>query len=93
MCRTADPLPPRALAVLRCIVRYKLAHDGIAPSTSEIMKTTRINSTSYVSFCLDKLEAAGHITRLRDPQGQMLVRGIVVNGAAWQPPEALPVSL
>lgn len=88
MARPYEPIPDSALELYDFILDFKESHDGLAPSTGEIMEATGISSTSMVSFYLQKLEAAGLIRLLRAESGLKSPRGIVVNGGTWQPPAA-----
>lgn len=67
--------------VLAFIVGFKLQHDGLAPTMSEIADACNFSTKSLVSFYLDRLE------------GQRLIRrhegraaGIEVVGGRWVAP-------
>jgi len=52
--------------VLDAIVMYKAEHNGVAPSIRELMVAVDLNSTSAVSYHLDRLERKGYIVRQTD---------------------------
>jgi SOS-response transcriptional repressor LexA len=60
------------------IVRFKTEHDGQSPTVRECMTELGTGSTSYVSYCLDKLERKGLI-RFRESKA----RAIEVVGGRW----------
>jgi SOS-response transcriptional repressor LexA len=70
-----------AQGVYEFILRYKQAHDGIAPTLREIGVACGISSTSVVVYNLDKLEAVGKI-RLSGRN-----RAIEVVGGRWIAPK------
>jgi len=59
-------LSPRQQDVLDAIVSYKRDHDGVAPTIRELMVAVDLNSTSAVSYHLDRLERKGYIVRQTD---------------------------
>ena len=83
-----DSIHPRSTDILKVIIDYKLNHDGLAPSTQEIinLNSTKITSSSMVVYYLDRLELAGLIRQLRDSRGHRVARGIVVVNGRWVPP-------
>lgn len=64
-------------AILKFIIDFKRAHDGIAPSMREMMKAFKIPSTSIMHYILADLETSGAITLLP------FSRGIIVTGGQW----------
>ncbi len=69
-------------AVLGFIKQYKKEHDGIAPSTEEIMVACEIPSKSTVRNILRNLERHSHI-KLPDPTGPKASRMIEIVGGQW----------
>lgn len=67
-------------AILKFIIDFKRAHDGIAPSMREMMKAFKIPSTSIMHYILADLETSGAITLLP------FSRGIIVTGGRWVSP-------
>lgn len=63
--------------IVRFIVRFKTEHNGIAPSSREIMQAVGISSTSIVNYHLGKLAENGRITY---PLGRGVPRAIAVPG-------------
>lgn len=63
--------------IVRFVVRFKVAHNGIAPSSREIMQKLDISSTSVLHYHMSKLEADGRITY---PLGRSVARAIGVPG-------------
>jgi hypothetical protein len=84
-CRSAS-MTDTAQGVYAYIIRYKQAHDGVAPTVREIMDACDVSSSSVVAYNLDKLVLAGLI-RCRARR-----RHIEVVGGKWLPPvtEAQP---
>lgn len=81
-------LTPRRLQVYDFIVKFKIDHDGVAPSVAEIGKSCGISSTAAVRYVLDHLVLLGMIECNYGAGSRMI--GIV--GARWIPPsEKSPV--
>ena len=59
-------LSPRQQEMLDAIVAYKAEHDGVSPTIRELMVAVDLNSTSAVSYHLDRLERKGYIVRQTD---------------------------
>jgi DNA-binding MarR family transcriptional regulator len=70
-------------AILKFLIGYKLNHDGVAPSFTEIGEAVGITTNSVVSFHLTTLEEAGLVTCLRDETGRRIPRGIKVKYGQW----------
>jgi repressor LexA len=70
--RKPEPLNDRSIAVLEFIKAYR-AEKGFAPSLREIGEHIGVDSTSLVTYYLDRLRKDGYITR--DPR---ISRSIVV---------------
>jgi len=66
----------RARRVFSAIVEYKLANDGCAPSTRDLMLSCDISSSSVVNRCLKDLERDGLIELAG-------VRSIRIHGGKW----------
>jgi predicted MarR family transcription regulator len=62
-CYSKDVVERRSEQVLDAIVAFKREHNGNSPSLRELIEATDLTSTSIVSYYLDKLEAAGKISR------------------------------
>lgn len=66
------------------IVRYKLEHDGVAPTYREMMEQAGVaKSYGHINYLLGALEEAGRIS-LGDG-----ARQIYVTGGCWMPPESV----
>lgn len=78
-------LSDRQRRMLDYIVDYKTAHDGLSPTLREIGAGCDISSTWVVNYNLERLVAAGRISR---PARQS--RAIQVTGGGWsyRPPDA-----
>lgn len=63
--------------ILRFIVQFKTDHNGIAPSSREIMQAVDISSLSIVNYHMNKLVENGRITY---PLGRGVPRAIAVPG-------------
>ena len=59
-------LSSRQQEMLDAIVAYKAEHDGVSPTIRELMVAVDLNSTSAVSYHLDRLERKGYIVRQTD---------------------------
>lgn len=70
----------RSENILRFVIDYKQAHDGISPTIREIQAETGITSSSLVKFYLDGLQKRGAIQYI----GDNLSRGIMVTGGEWR---------
>jgi len=75
----------RAYRIYQFIVRFKLAHDGIAPSYREILDECDLKSISNIRPYLAWIESGGFI-RLMNYD-----RGIAVVGGRWTFGESLNV--
>jgi SOS-response transcriptional repressor LexA len=76
-------LTPIHFSTYEFIVNFKKAHDGVAPTFSEIGKACGISSTSEVKRHLDRLVLFGMI---ECDYGKGKSRMITVPGARWVPP-------
>ena len=70
----------KSAAIYRYIVRFKAENDGLSPSVRDIQRATGIVSTSIVFHHINRLEAAGRITR----HGSKGKWGIKVIGGEWR---------
>jgi len=77
---TITPLRQR---VYDFIIKYKVDHDGVSPSVSEIGQACGISSTSITRYTLDCLERLGLI---KCDYGAGKSRMIKVVGGRWIPP-------
>ena len=76
--RTSDDSPGSLRGrIFAYIVKYKLSHDGCAPSFRELMDALFIRSTSSVRYHLLRLEKIGMLCR---PDGRRTPRTIQVVG-------------
>lgn len=67
----------RAYRIYQFIVRFKLSHDGIAPSYREILDECELKSISNIRPYLSWIESGGFIRLLNYD------RGIAVVGGKW----------
>jgi SOS-response transcriptional repressor LexA len=81
-------LTPTHSSIYEFIVKFKMTHDGIAPSVLEIGKACGISSTSMVRYHLNRLVLFGMIKV--DYAGKS--RMISIPGARWIPPSNGEVS-
>ena len=79
---TLTPLRQRAYDF---IIKYKVDHDGVSPSVSEIGQACGISSTSITRYTLDCLERLGMI-ECDYGAGKSKSRMIKVVGGRWIPP-------
>jgi SOS-response transcriptional repressor LexA len=76
-------LTPMHSQVYEFILKFKRAHDGVAPTFLEIGRGCGINSTSAVRHVLDSLDLLGMIKcDYRNGKSRM----ITIPGARWIPP-------
>ena len=80
-CKTRVESGIMRLKVYRFIKAFKVAHDGCAPSTQEIVKALEIGKTS-VLYHIDKLIDLGLISRF----GNDASRNIMVTGGYQDDP-------
>ena len=73
--------------VFAYIIKFKQHHDGLAPTTRELVDACGFASNSVASFYLDRLEAQRRIRRHEGRAG-----GIEVVGGQWLPPTAAPAA-
>ena len=66
--------------ILAYIIEFKRQHNGIAPSSREIMAALDISSTSVIHYHLGKLADDGRITY---PLGRGASRAIAVPGYSF----------
>jgi SOS-response transcriptional repressor LexA len=76
-------LTPLRQRVYGFIIKYKVDHDGVSPSVSEIGRSCGISSTSITRYTLDCLERLGMI---KCEYGSGKSRMIRVVGGRWIPP-------
>ncbi len=71
----------RTKALYEFILSYKAAHDGVPPTTRDVIDALDFTSTSVVAYHLGLLEDANLIRRPCDGR-----RAIEVVGGQWMPP-------
>jgi hypothetical protein len=75
-----QPYPAGRLGdVLRVVVAYKAAHDGLAPKHREIAAALGLAYTGAIKGYLDQLAAQGYVST-----GYATDRGIAVTGGEWR---------
>ena len=63
------------------LIAYKLDHDGLSPTISEMTRALKISSTSVCRHHLKRLELIGLISLIKLKPG-----GIMITGGRWIPP-------
>lgn len=76
-------LTPIHFHVYDFILKFKIDHDGIAPSVAEITEGCQLHSTSAVNHYLNSLVLFGMI---KCDYGNGKSRMISIPGARWLPP-------
>lgn len=82
--RDRTKLSERQRAILRFMEAYLETH-GFPPTIREIGEATGINSTSVVNYNLNKLVAAGHLSRVASKSRGIRLVGSQRGGKAVQP--------